>query len=403
MQIKKSEKGTLTMKKLLLIFCVTACLCCAGCKGSVYVFSYIELLPPDWQEAAATFINKDGTVVGYGYDATDTDKGFIYSNGQYTYLLPPGWFSARAYAINDSGAVVGDGSDNNNTDKGFIYSSGQYTELLPPGWLSATAYFISNNGAVVGWGKDDAGIEKGFIYRNGQYTEVMPPGWVDSAAFGINDSGVVVGVGYNGVENRGFIYSDGQYTGLLPPQWSHAEANAINDSGVIVGDGLAPQGICLAGKIGKNCIVDDQCDSSPGASNGLCYNYETYTGFIYTNGQYTELLPAGWSLAYVYAINNKGVVAGWGTDTAHKICVDGKTGNNCLNDSQCDSFPGAGDGYCETYEQDKGFIYSRGVYTELLPPEWAYAAAYAINDSGIAVGIGEDENGIMKGFIATPK
>ena len=68
------------MKKLLLMIFVTACLFGAGCKGRVY--TYVELLPPDWQWAAATYINQSGTVVGYGTDATDILKGFIYKIGR---------------------------------------------------------------------------------------------------------------------------------------------------------------------------------------------------------------------------------------------------------------------------------------------------------------------------------
>ena len=51
----------------------------------------------------------------------------------------------------------------------------------------------------------------------------------------------------------------------------------------------------------------------------------------------------------------------------------------------------------------KGFVYSKGAYTELLPPGWIYAEAIAINNKGVVVGAGADGNNIQKMFIAEPK
>jgi hypothetical protein len=61
---------------------------------------------------------------------------------------------------------------------------------------------------------------------------------------------------------------------------------------------------------------------------------------------------------------------------------------------------GSGDDGTGTY---KGFIYSGGVYTELLPPGWNYAVAFSINDNGKVAGFGKDGTGKDKGFIAVPK
>ncbi len=91
-------------------------------------------------------------------------------------------------------------------------------------------------------------------------------------------------------------------------------------------------------------------------------------GFIYSGGAFTELLPDGWNFARALAINDNGVVAGWGSDgTTHK-----------------------------------GFIYSAGNYTELLPDGWKWALAIAINDKGVVAGWGVDSTNTVKGFIATP-
>jgi hypothetical protein len=91
-------------------------------------------------------------------------------------------------------------------------------------------------------------------------------------------------------------------------------------------------------------------------------------GFIYSAGEYIELLPSGWSSAYTVAINEAETVAGYG--------YDGIT--------------------------DKGFVYSKGGYSDILPTGWGYAAAGDINEYGTVVGYGADSAGIEKAFIATP-
>ena len=73
------------------------------------------------------------------------------------------------------------------------------------------------------------------------------------------------------------------YTELLPPGWSYAASPSINNIGMVAGSGTDSNG------------------------NGK--------GFIYNNGQYTELLPGGnfSNVALNSAINDNGVVVGyWG-------------------------------------------------------------------------------------------
>jgi probable HAF family extracellular repeat protein len=53
----------------------------------------------------------------------------------------------------------------------------------------------------------------------------------------------------------------------------------------------------------------------------------------------------------------------------------------------------------QTNQVTKGFLYSAGVYTELLPPGWSSVYAYGINDGGAVVGGGDDGTGTYKGFI----
>ena len=123
----------------------------------------------------------------------------------YTEIIPPAWTEAYALAINDGGDVVGWGSDANNIEKGFLYSGGIYTEIMPSDWLWAEALGINNGGDIVGWGSDANVVVKGFLYSGGIYTEIMPSAWTEAYAYAINYSGDIVGGGADANGWKGFI------------------------------------------------------------------------------------------------------------------------------------------------------------------------------------------------------
>jgi hypothetical protein len=68
--------------------------------------------------------------------------------------------------------------------------------------------------------------------------------------------------------------------------------------------------------------------------------------------------PRGWKLARAWYINDTGEVAG--------------------------------NGYVHDFASGKGFLYSNGRYTELLPPGWDWAWTNGLNDNGEVVGFGYD-------------
>lgn len=310
---------------------------CNGCIQSEY--EYTRLLPlPGFSNAIPEGINNTGVLVGSMSDENDIShtirKGFIFKGGEYTELLPPGWESAVAYAINDNDVVIGRGVENGE-EKSFIYKDGVYTELLPPGYIFADARDINNNDVVLGTGVagNSNGEQRGFIYKNGEYTDLLPPGWESAFTEDINNNDVVVGFGRRNSEDYNFTYEDGAYE-----YWSGPTPHAINDCGVIAGDAWW----------GK--------------------------GFIFEDGEYTEILPPGWDETEAWGINNSGVVIG---------------------------------GVVPSYQSGmrdypiKGFIYKGGQYTNFLPPGCIAAYPKAINDNGVVVGVGLKLMG-ASGFIATP-
>ena len=133
-----------------------------------------------------------------------------------------------------------------------------------------------------------------------------------------------------------------EYTEFLPDGWTGANTGffffvkGINDNGEVVGYGINANGV--------------------------------YHGFIYSNGEFTELgAPEGWhDYVEAIAINNNGEVLGNGMKEVGIL---------------------------------QGFMYSNGNYTDLLPDGWKEAAARDMNDSGEVVGNGINANGVKVGFL----
>jgi|GEM_PF-1692278 len=112
---------------------------------------------------------------------------------------------------------------------------------------------------------------------------------------------------------------------------------------------------------------------------------------------YTELLPSGWTRVYPEGINSKGDIVGWGygADDIEKVFIY-SNGNyteflipgppemkafSINEDSDVVGFVG-------DYRTYRGFIYNKGAYIEVVPPDFTWAALQAINNKGVAVGFG---------------
>ncbi len=66
-------------------------------------------------------INNAGQIVGYYYDSSNAEHGFLYNGGAYTTLNGPlGAGGTQAYGINDAGQIVGDYTDSSGTQHGFL-------------------------------------------------------------------------------------------------------------------------------------------------------------------------------------------------------------------------------------------------------------------------------------------
>lgn len=302
-------------------------------RGFYYIGkTFIKLMPPNFSlglriQSGAWDINNNGTVIGtvgsysfslpWGYYPSVRGKRiYLYEGGLYKILMPPGWKSLGSVYINDNGIVAGSGTDRNGISKGFIYNDGQYSGVLPPGWADATIIDINKSGVVVGNGRRMGNLKEGFIYNNGNYIEILPPGSQNPFITDINDNGVAVGLyrtdsGFS----RGFIYNNGNYI-RFPEQSYPPHTAKINNNGDVI-----------AGQ------------------------------FLYSHGEFIDLLPPGWEWLFPTAINEKGTVIGYG----------GKNEFDTAN-----------------------FIYSQGVFEEINMPslDLRQFDIHAINNNDDIVGVG---------------
>jgi uncharacterized membrane protein len=257
-----------TIKKLMLIFCLTSCF--AGMFAVSWAeYVYQELLPPGSSSSSAVGINNNGEVIG-----NSSSKAFLYRLGTYTIILPLGWSSSSAIDINNNGDVLGSGSGGY-----FIYRDGAYTllSIKPSGWYTASVNGINDNGDLAGYGETDTiyKFTNGFIYSGGNYTIIQAGTY--TRVYKINNNGAVIGWACNGTACQyargGYLYSGGIYIGLP----LDSSANDVNDSDQVVG------------------------------------KYYSSSGFLYSGGTYTNILPSGWSSANATGINNNGAIVGYGT------------------------------------------------------------------------------------------
>ena len=350
---------------------------------------------------------------------------------------PPGFISSVGVGLNNFGQVTGSVvSDNGTPDHAFLWT---------PASANATSGSLSDLGIIVSGGSGSLKINDfGQVTLNGGLTGV--PGLVaflwtpatangttgtrvpfvstsfPSSAAGLNNLGQVVGNMFPGtpyvwtpdarngqsgqVNQTVAIGSNGPY--LAPGYNSHGSATAINDSGQVTG-------AAVFDPYGREFIHNNGPISFP-ASNP--YDFGTFLlsdvigpPFQPNNqdgaGGAAAINAAGHTAGSRVFTNALGQSAGlptyWDGTVFHSIGTATGTGANSINnhdDVVGESFLSSND------SQTDGFLYSKGVLTELkslIDPSlgWRIFKGNAINDAGQIVGVGV-HNGGTRAFLMTP-
>ena len=272
---------------------------------------------------------------------------------------------------------------------------------------------IAAAGPVIGAGALAApAVAKPHNDHAGQYRFVTLDNQADptfNQLLGINQRGVIAGYfgsGAIGHPNKGYLlsapYGQADYRGENWPESVQTQVTGLNDKGVTVGfwstmntannmndnrafvsvhgyfvDGDFPTDSPASPPVDQLLGVNDH-DVAVGFYNDSGGNTHAYSFNIRRN-QYTEIAPTGITGPTAAGINNRGDIAGFGTDAT------GDSSNG----------------------QVVGFLLRRnGQVTVLNVPGSSMTQALGINDGDEVVGVyqvGSGDNAMMHGFTWTPQ
>jgi probable HAF family extracellular repeat protein len=215
---------------------------------------------------------------------TEAHANVLYADGTRVNLTLPGASVSYVNAINERGQAVGWSfaccDTSGNVAHPVLLDHGQVTQLDANGGRLRTAYAINNAGHIAGEFVNDADRMRAVVYDGTNYRDLSDGGGAISTAMYINDRDQVAGViAPIGNEVHAFLYSDGVMTDLSAVSgYPNSSAWGINEMGQVIGRSGAP--------------LTDYPER----------------GFLYYQGQFTDLTPS--SLSQPMAINNKGQVVG---------------------------------------------------------------------------------------------
>jgi probable HAF family extracellular repeat protein len=236
------------------------------------------------EEAAANAINDHGGVVGWSLLANGRSHAFLWRAGKMRDLGALAGGASEATEINNNDVVVGWTTVASGAKRAVKWQNGNITKLGTLGGRNSVATAINDLGVIVGWSETNTGKTHAFIWRNGVMQDIGALGGGNSQAWDINRAGKVVG----GSEGHAFTWKDGVFVDLGKHGHEFATATAINTQGQVAG-------------------VLGALPDAEGAERDFV------SPFIFYRGTWS---PGGGSggTNEVHAINQDGVVAGFGFD-----------------------------------------------------------------------------------------
>ena len=328
-----------------------------GFSGRDYMFAPIKSRPflyergkmkdlglaSGFVEGSALWINNQGVVVGrlgrMGMDHKDASgvrhngmdltlekwsahTAFLWRNGTMTVLSTP-WpnVGMMPVGINDQGQIAGFLEVKQTLEHKPVTIHGARTSALrlPLDYLQGEAAAINNHGTVAATAvKDSNETKQGYIRWRGQ-TILLDH---ETECFGINDNDQVVGGRNTGKQDKngnpishGFLWDRLHgMTDLGSLGGTYCQAHSVNNRSEVVGDAQLPRHIPYTGHETEAQMRTNLDQFRPHA-------FLWRAGRLYDlNKLITPRIP-GWSLSYANAINDRGVIVGWGLVNGPRPCV----------------------------------------------------------------------------------
>lgn len=231
----------------------------------------------------------------------------------FTPVLYPGKNLTTLYGINDSGLVIGTGPGTSKDSQAFVRKpDGTFVPFSGPNGKLVKPTGINSNGDIVGWYSYYNGtnnVSQWFVKtaagKFNLFTPPSDPGFESSAmVYGINDQGQVVGNTRINTYSQAFVM------------------DTTTGEGTIFCYPLTPAGDCNVGLSGTMAYGINNSGVIAGSYWG---DDAVYHGYVRNpNGSIVPFDVNG--KAYVYGINNKGEITGFGGNALPFVrSADGNT------------------------------------------------------------------------------
>ena len=290
----------------------------------------------------------------------------------------PGAASAVACDVNDNGQIVGYCQVNNQERAVFWDASGAVRDLsIVAGTNQSRATSINNRGEIAIVRPVSQYISETIVVKDDAVLRVWPTPGVSSQMFSMNEFGQMAGLAYDGYRNYAALWGSSGVAELLPGPVAGVDLTAawdLNNNGWAVGyyndyAHYTNNRACLwrSPTEMEYLLTEAEIDSEARAVNdtgqvvGTAYTTAGISeAFLWQNGEYDYLAkPDGITWANANDINNAGQVVG-----DYGLLIEGD--------------------FDPVYSQD-AYIWENGLF-QLLPSDYRYSEAKAVNNNGWAVG-----------------
>jgi probable HAF family extracellular repeat protein len=350
---------------------------------------------PGGAVSQANWVSGNGLIAGFSQSGQmDPLVGFPENRGVLWYDSKivdlgtlPGGHESLALAVNNRGQVVGFGFNNvpdpisltgfPTQTRALLWQDGAIKDLGTLGGPDAIGGGINNRGEVFGISYTPIDPAAGFpsihpfLWRNGTMLDLGSLGGTDSEPNAINESGEVVGFSTlaGDAVSHPFVWRTGKLQDLGTLGGRNANARWINNRGDIIGRadlaGPAPQdhdGVLWTNgqTIDLGTLPGDACSNAyfinahgqivgTSENRDLCHIAVGEHAFLWEDGRMTDLntlIPPGaeLQLTYAVAINDQGVIAGFGVPPGcavedYELCghayvlLPCEEGEECMNEN----------------------------------------------------------------------
>ncbi len=251
----------------------------------------VELQPPGGNYGLAFDANKNNYAAGQAKNAAGLMRAVLWQDQEQPRDLGvlTGDREAYGYALNDAQVVVGFSRSESQKDTAFIWDADRgMRSLATLGGQNSQAYFINESSTVVGYAQNHAGVDRAFIWQ--EISGISELGGFEgdkTYALKINDNGTVVGFAQDGTgSTKALVWEPNVVSELGTLGGKSAIAYSINNSGIITGMSFDKDGNQRA--------------------------FIWYQGLMVDLNSYLSS-SEGWVLTCARAINDKGLITGYGT------------------------------------------------------------------------------------------